>query len=86
MATLWLCCPGDGCLRLIGTFAMSLRDVWKNYKVLIVMGSGLVLIHLGWYQLKANPLLSRTREELVPQPGIFTYVSPSTAPPTAKSR
>lgn len=50
------------------------------------MGSSLGLIHLGWYQLKANPLLNRTKEELVPEPGIVTYVSPSTAPPTAKSR
>lgn len=65
---------------------MSLRGVWKNYKVLIVMGSSLGLIHLGWYQLKANPLLNRTKEELVPEPGIVSYVSPSTAPPTAKSR
>uniref|UniRef100_A0A3B5K3J1 Uncharacterized protein n=1 Tax=Takifugu rubripes TaxID=31033 RepID=A0A3B5K3J1_TAKRU len=43
---------------------MSLRDIWKNYKVLIVMGSSLGLIHLGWYQLKANPLLHKTKEEL----------------------
>ncbi|TWW59150.1 hypothetical protein D4764_06G0006800 [Takifugu flavidus] len=67
-------------------FAMSLRDIWKNYKVLIVMGSSLGLIHLGWYQLKANPLLHKTKEELVPEPGIITYISTSTAPPTAKSQ
>lgn len=63
---------------------MNLRDIWKNYKVLIVMGSSLGLIHLGWYQLKANPLLHKTKEELVPEPGIITYIS-TTAPPTAKS-
>lgn len=65
---------------------MSLRRVWKNYKVLIVMVPSLGLIHLGWYQLKSNPLLSRTQEKPVPQPGIVTYASPSTAPPTAKNR
>lgn len=65
---------------------MSLRDVWRNYKVLIVMGSSLGLIHLGWYQLKTNPLIHRTKEELVPEPGIVPYVSPPSAPPTARSR
>lgn len=65
---------------------MSLRDVWRNYKVLIVMGSSLGLIHLGWYQLKTNPLITRTKEELVPEPGIVTYVSPPSATPTARSR
>lgn len=76
----------SSCLRFVGTFAMSLRDVWRNYKVLIVMGSSLGLIHLGWYQLKTNPLINRTKEELVPEPGIVTYVSPSPAPHTARSR
>lgn len=65
---------------------MSLRDVWRNYKVLIVMGSSLGLIHLGWYHLKTNPLLYKPKEDLVPEPGIVTYVSPSTAPPAAKSQ
>uniref|UniRef100_A0A669DSH8 Uncharacterized protein n=1 Tax=Oreochromis niloticus TaxID=8128 RepID=A0A669DSH8_ORENI len=36
---------------------MGLRDLWSNYKVLIVMGTSLGLIHWGWYNLKGNPLL-----------------------------
>lgn len=61
---------------------MGLRDFWRNYKVLIVMGTSLGLIHWGWYNLKANPLLHKTRDEHVPEPGIVAYVSP----PAAKSK
>ncbi|XP_072772547.1 uncharacterized protein [Nerophis lumbriciformis] len=44
---------------------MRMRDVWRNYKVLIVMGSSLVLIHVGWYQLKSNPRLRQHRKQEV---------------------
>lgn len=73
-------------LLQIAPFAMTLQGIWKNYKVLIVMGSSLGLIHLGWYHLKANPLLHKSKEELVPKPGIVTYVSPSSAAPAARSQ
>uniref|UniRef100_A0AAQ5XHA0 Small integral membrane protein 26 n=2 Tax=Amphiprion TaxID=80969 RepID=A0AAQ5XHA0_AMPOC len=61
---------------------MGLRDFWTNYKVLIVMGTSLGLIHWGWYTLKANPLLQKNRQDYIPEPGIVAYVSPpATAPP-----
>lgn len=59
---------------------MGLRDVWRNYKVLIVMIPSLGLIHWGWYNLKANPLLQKTKQDYVPEPGIVAYVSPPAAP------
>lgn len=63
---------------------MGLREFWKSYKVLIVMGTSLGLIHLGWYNLKANPLLRKDREDYIPEPGIVAYVSPPVpATPTA---
>uniref|UniRef100_A0A8P4K4S3 Uncharacterized protein n=1 Tax=Dicentrarchus labrax TaxID=13489 RepID=A0A8P4K4S3_DICLA len=62
---------------------MGLRDFWKSYKVLIVTGSGLGLIHLGWYNLKANPLLHKARDNYIPEPGIVAYVSAPPAAPAA---
>lgn len=62
---------------------MGLRDLWKNYKVLIVMGTSLGLIHWGWYNLKNTPLLNQSREEHIPEPGIVTYVSPPPPPAAA---
>jgi len=60
---------------------MGLREVWRNYKVLIVMGTSLGLIHWGWYNLKSNPLLHKSRDDYIPEPGIVAYVSPPAAPP-----
>lgn len=62
---------------------MGLRDVWKNYKVLIVMGTSLGLIHWGWYNLKTSPLLQRDKQDFIPEPGIVAFVSPpaAAAPP-----
>ncbi|CAK6977969.1 NLR family CARD domain-containing protein 3-like, partial [Scomber scombrus] len=70
---------------------MGLREFWRNYKVLIVMGPSLGLIHWGWYNLKSNPMLHKSREEYIPEPGIVAYVSPPVAapplpPPAAKSK
>lgn len=65
---------------------MGLQDLWRNYKVLIVMGTSLGLIHWGWYSMKTNPLLHKSREQYVPEPGIVAYVSPPAAPPVAKSK
>lgn len=66
---------------------MGLRQFWKNYKVLIVMGTSLGLIHLGWYNLKGNPLLQKNKENYVPEPGIVAFVSPPAAPAApAKSK
>lgn len=65
---------------------MGLQDLWRNYKVLIVMGTSLGLIHWGWYSMKTNPLLHKSREQDVPEPGIVAYVSPPAAPPVAKSK
>uniref|UniRef100_A0A3B4CAQ0 Uncharacterized protein n=1 Tax=Pygocentrus nattereri TaxID=42514 RepID=A0A3B4CAQ0_PYGNA len=57
----------------------QLRRFWHNYKVLIVMGSGLGFIHWGWYTIKSNPLLRQNRDSYIPEPGIVSYVAP--APP-----
>ncbi|KAF3688149.1 hypothetical protein EXN66_Car003821 [Channa argus] len=65
---------------------MGLRAFWTNYKVLIVMGSGLGLIHWGWYNMRSNPLLHPPKEEYVPEPGIVAYASRPAAAPTAKSK
>uniref|UniRef100_A0A8C2DNF8 Uncharacterized protein n=1 Tax=Cyprinus carpio TaxID=7962 RepID=A0A8C2DNF8_CYPCA len=51
-----------------------LRSFWHNYKVLIVMGSGLGLVHWGWYSVKSSPLLKKSREEYIPEPGIVSYI------------
>uniref|UniRef100_A0A8C6TJQ6 Uncharacterized protein n=1 Tax=Neogobius melanostomus TaxID=47308 RepID=A0A8C6TJQ6_9GOBI len=53
---------------------MGLADLWRNYKVLIVMGSSLGLIHWGWYHLKDAHPQNRTRDAL-PEPGIVAFVS-----------
>uniref|UniRef100_A0A3Q0RW30 PNAS-117 n=1 Tax=Amphilophus citrinellus TaxID=61819 RepID=A0A3Q0RW30_AMPCI len=60
---------------------MALRRFWSNYRVLIVMGTSLGLIHWGWYSLKGNPLLHRHREEDTPE-----YVSPPLPAAAAKSK
>lgn len=69
---------------------MGLRDLWSNYKVLIVMGTSLGLIHWGWYNLKGSPLLRKDGDEYIPEPGIVTYVSPPASalpsPPPAESK
>lgn len=65
---------------------MGLQDFWRNYKVLIVMGSGLGLIHWGWFHLKSNPLLHKPRDDTVPEPAIVAYVSRPAAPPPAVRR
>lgn len=55
-------------------FAMGLKTIWKDYKVLIVMGTGLVLVHWGWFHIKSSPLFQVKTEEIVPEPGIVAYV------------
>uniref|UniRef100_A0A3B4Z5D3 Uncharacterized protein n=1 Tax=Stegastes partitus TaxID=144197 RepID=A0A3B4Z5D3_9TELE len=62
---------------------MGLREFWHNYKVLIVMGTSLGLIHWGWHSLKTNPLLHKNRDDYIPEPGIVAYVSPPPPPPPA---
>lgn len=47
---------------------MGLHIFWHNYKVLIVMGTGLGLIHWGWFNLKSNPLLHKPKEEVPLEP------------------
>uniref|UniRef100_A0A3Q2ZZ86 Uncharacterized protein n=1 Tax=Kryptolebias marmoratus TaxID=37003 RepID=A0A3Q2ZZ86_KRYMA len=65
---------------------MGLRNFWKNYKVLIVMGTSLGLIHWGWYNLKSSSTLHK-KEEYIPEPGVITYFSaPAVPPPTAKNK
>uniref|UniRef100_A0A3Q2XT57 MFS transporter n=1 Tax=Hippocampus comes TaxID=109280 RepID=A0A3Q2XT57_HIPCM len=39
---------------------VAAMGVWRDYKVLIVMGGSLALIHAGWYQLKARPHLYKS--------------------------
>lgn len=41
------------------------------------MGTGLGLVHWGWYTIKSNPLFKKSREEYIPEPGIVSYISPS---------
>ncbi|XP_059576141.1 uncharacterized LOC128706665 homolog [Alligator mississippiensis] len=53
---------------------MGLKTIWKNYKVLIVMGPSLVLIHWGWYNIQSNPIFKMKREDLDQEPGIVTHV------------
>ncbi|XP_078505666.1 uncharacterized protein LOC144763698 [Lissotriton helveticus] len=53
---------------------MGLKDIWKNYKVLIVMGTGLGLVHWGWYNIKSNPLFHPKTENVITEPAIVTYV------------
>ncbi|XP_069464424.1 uncharacterized protein [Ambystoma mexicanum] len=53
---------------------MGLQNIWKNYKVLIVMGTGLGLVHWGWYHIKTNPLFHPQRETFVQEPAIVSYV------------
>ncbi len=80
--------PLDSCFScLFISIDMSrLRSFWDNYKVLIVMGSGLGLVHWGWYSIKSNPLLKKSREEYIPEPGIVSYVAPSLPPLPEKSK
>ncbi|XP_064503620.1 uncharacterized LOC128706665 homolog [Pseudopipra pipra] len=63
---------GGGC-----QFAMGLKTIWKDYKVLIVMGTGLGLVHWGWFYIKSSPLFQVKTEDYVPEPGIVTYVMQS---------
>lgn len=70
---------------------MGLANFWRSYKVLIVMVPGVGLIHWGWFNIRANPLLKKDREEYIPEPSIVTFVSaavsalaaPLAAPPAA---
>uniref|UniRef100_A0A673C8W9 Uncharacterized protein n=1 Tax=Sphaeramia orbicularis TaxID=375764 RepID=A0A673C8W9_9TELE len=65
---------------------MGLGSIWHKYKVLIVMGTSLGLIHWGWYNLKANLPQHKTRQDdYIPEPGIVAYVAPPPLPP-AKSK
>ncbi|XP_066451743.1 uncharacterized homolog [Eleutherodactylus coqui] len=52
---------------------MGLRSVWKNYNVLIVMGTGLGLIHWGWYKLQLNPIIHPEKEDQ--EISIFRFLS-----------
>ncbi|XP_067421401.1 uncharacterized protein [Emydura macquarii macquarii] len=53
---------------------MGLKTIWKDYKVLIVMGTSLGLIHWGWFKIKSNPVFHTKKEDYIPEPGIVTYV------------
>ncbi|XP_071596378.1 uncharacterized protein [Heliangelus exortis] len=53
---------------------MGLKTIWKNYKVLIVMGTGLGLVHWGWFVIKSSPIFQIKPEDSVPEPEIVAYV------------
>uniref|UniRef100_A0A8C6ZQ04 Uncharacterized protein n=1 Tax=Nothoprocta perdicaria TaxID=30464 RepID=A0A8C6ZQ04_NOTPE len=54
---------------------MGLKTFWKDYKVLIVMGTALGLVHWGWFHIKSSPIFQvKTEEDFVPEPGIVSYV------------
>ncbi|XP_063300095.1 uncharacterized LOC128706665 homolog [Pelobates fuscus] len=63
---------------------MGLKNLWKNYKVLIVMGTGLGLVHWGWYNMKSSPIFHPEREAVVPVPGIVGHVLDSDRATKAK--
>ncbi|XP_054675923.1 uncharacterized LOC128706665 homolog [Grus americana] len=58
-------------------FAMGLKTIWKDYKVLIVMGTSLGLVHWGWFHIKSSPIFQVKTQDFVPEPGIVTYVMQS---------
>uniref|UniRef100_A0A3Q3J089 Uncharacterized protein n=1 Tax=Monopterus albus TaxID=43700 RepID=A0A3Q3J089_MONAL len=67
---------------------MGLREFWHGYKVLIVMGTSLGLIHWGWYNLKGSPPLHNPEEADISEPGVVAHVTHPAAPlkaPAAKS-
>uniref|UniRef100_A0A8B9FTP1 Uncharacterized protein n=1 Tax=Amazona collaria TaxID=241587 RepID=A0A8B9FTP1_9PSIT len=43
---------------------MGLKTIWKDYKVLIVMGIGLGLVHWGWFHIKSSPLFQVKTDKL----------------------
>ncbi|XP_060545315.1 uncharacterized LOC128706665 homolog [Pantherophis guttatus] len=53
---------------------MGLRDFWKNYRIFIVTGTGMVLIHWGWYKIKSNPLFQPKKEDYYEDSDIVRYV------------
>ncbi|XP_056342344.1 uncharacterized LOC128706665 homolog isoform X2 [Oenanthe melanoleuca] len=65
-------CVGGRC-----QFAMSLKTFWKDNKVLIIMGTGLGLVHWGWYYLKSSPIFQVKTENFVQEPGILTFMMQS---------
>lgn len=50
---------------------MGIKSIWKNYKVLIVMGTGLGLTHWGWYRINSNPIFNPAAE--VQAPSFFPF-------------
>ncbi|KAL4641380.1 PNPNAS-117 protein-like [Arapaima gigas] len=67
---------------------MGLGSVWKQYRVLIVMGTSLGFIHWSWFYLKSHPeLLGKQSHEdddaYIPEPAIVSYVA-STPQPKSK--
>uniref|UniRef100_A0A8C3ES84 Uncharacterized protein n=1 Tax=Corvus moneduloides TaxID=1196302 RepID=A0A8C3ES84_CORMO len=56
---------------------MGLKTFWKDYKVLIVVGAGLGLVHGGWLHMKSSPIFQVKTEDFVPEPGIVTFMMQS---------
>ncbi|XP_061429831.1 uncharacterized LOC128706665 homolog [Lethenteron reissneri] len=64
---------------------MAFRDAWKRYRVLIVMGAGLVSVHFGWYRLQDNPAFRGYGVKDGPQPrGLTEHPSGVGGLPSAK--
>ncbi|KAK1803064.1 hypothetical protein P4O66_021589 [Electrophorus voltai] len=59
----------------------KLRTFWHRYKVLLVTGAGLGLVHWGWYSIKSSPLLQQKREACVPEPGLAAHVARASSRP-----
>ncbi|KAG8583989.1 hypothetical protein GDO81_008628 [Engystomops pustulosus] len=51
---------------------MGLQSVWKSYKVLIVMGAGLGVVHWGWYNMQYNSIFHPEGEGRLPP--VFRYL------------
>ncbi|XP_075123554.1 uncharacterized protein LOC142197281 [Leptodactylus fuscus] len=52
---------------------MGLGSVWKSYKVLIVMGTGLGVVHWGWYNMQSSPIFHPEGEGRLPS--IFRFLT-----------
>uniref|UniRef100_A0A8D2K318 Uncharacterized protein n=1 Tax=Theropithecus gelada TaxID=9565 RepID=A0A8D2K318_THEGE len=46
---------------------MSLQNLWRDYKVLIVMVPLVGLIHLGWYRIKSSPVFQIPKNDDIPE-------------------
>ncbi|XP_073409935.1 uncharacterized protein [Dendrobates tinctorius] len=61
---------------------MGLKSIWKSYKVLIVMGTSLGVIHWGWINMQSNPIFHPEGQGRLPS--IFRFLSSEETDPKDK--